>query len=287
MRNLQRQFSYLYRESASILIICVWILVFFSALSVGLYRIVSTQMKFTKILEERAICQYLAKSACLYYKFEKTKDEIPYDSLYKLRNPQTKELGKSKFTYTIVDEESRININTASCEVIARLPGMDLELAQAIMASHLRPFQRKEEILLVEGMTKEIFDGIKEFITVYTDGKININTAPSEVLIALGLDETLVKAIEGFRAGEDGKEATEDDNIFKEVGTIISQLRSYISFSSAQEAELVSLISQQRLTTAAKNPSLNIETMVYGRQAMKYAIVMNTEKWNIKQWREY
>ncbi len=51
-----------------------------------------------------------------------------------------------------------------------------------------------EELLMVKGITKEIFTGTKEkpglagFVTADSDGLININTAPKMVLRALSAD---------------------------------------------------------------------------------------------------
>jgi len=55
-----------------------------------------------------------------------------------------------------------------------------------------RPYKAKndlfdtiEEILLVRGVTQEIYDKIRPFVTVTSSGRININTAPAEVLVSL------------------------------------------------------------------------------------------------------
>jgi len=62
-----------------------------------------------------------------------------------------------------------------------------------------------EEILLIEGYKPEILYGnkekfsdmppLKDFLTVYSNGKININTAPKYVLLALGFDYTNISNI--------------------------------------------------------------------------------------------
>lgn len=46
-------------------------------------------------------------------------------------------------------------------------------------------FDTVEEMLLVRGVTPEIFYGIIKFITVYGNSTVNINTAPKPVLIAV------------------------------------------------------------------------------------------------------
>lgn len=78
------------------------------------------------------------------------------------------------------------------------------------------PIQYPEELLLIRGMTPAIFygnedySGIADFVTVVgREGKVNINSAPAEVLLALadGIDEEMVqKAIE-FRSNEENRDS--------------------------------------------------------------------------------
>lgn len=91
-------------------------------------------------------------------------------------------------------------------------------------------FESAEELLLVKGMTKEIFSKIKDYITVFpltaASLKINVNTASYLVLLALaragaeldGNPQTtfediydLSKKIVDYRAGDDNIEITADD----------------------------------------------------------------------------
>ena len=53
-------------------------------------------------------------------------------------------------------------------------------------------FDTLDELRLVRGITKEVFEKIKPFVTVHSSGMVNINTAPREILIALsaGQDAT-------------------------------------------------------------------------------------------------
>ncbi len=81
-------------------------------------------------------------------------------------------------------------------------------------------FQIPEELLLVKGMTPEIYSKIADVITIYGRGGVNINTADGRTLQALGLNADLAERIVEFRRGSDGVEGTEDDNIFKTVGEI-------------------------------------------------------------------
>jgi len=57
---------------------------------------------------------------------------------------------------------------------------------------------------------------LKDFVTIYTNGEININTAPEEVLTALfdSEYESLPGKINIYRAGQDGNIGTKDDRWF-------------------------------------------------------------------------
>jgi len=260
-------------------------LVFFSILSVGLYKIVNSQISIVKTIEDRCLSQYLAKAAYTYATRERKKDKLAYDSLDQLRMKCEKELGRGKFIYTFIDEESKININSASPEIIASLPGLTLELAKAITESTLRPFHVKEEILLVEGINEEAFDKCKDFITVYSDGKVNINTASIEILRALGLSEDAISTINNFRIGRDNKELTEDDGVFKNTGEIMDKLNTFGAISEEDKAVLNQLIAGGLIIVKSGNLSLEVATEIVGRPGIKYSIVMDTQK--IKEWREY
>ena len=295
MRNSVKQSLFPYLNPAparrsgvncgSILIVSIWVLAFFSILSAGLCRIVSSQIRLVKSLEDRITCLYLAKAAYIYANLERKEDQTTYDTLYELRHQRERQLGRGKFIYTFIDEESKLNINTASKEIIARLPGLTLELAQNLIKSKLRPFHLKEEILLVEGINEEVYNASKDFITVYTDGKVNINTAHLEVLRALGLDDDLILTINDFRLGKDDKEFTEDDGVFQNSAEVINKLRSFRGLYESGEVILLQLISQGLISVGSNNFTLEIETMVLNRPAMKYDIVIDKEK--LKSWREY
>jgi general secretion pathway protein K len=73
------------------------------------------------------------------------------------------------------------------------------------------PLESLEELLFVRGMTRELFygsgekPGVSGFLTVYGDGKVNINTADPVVLSSLSdnLDQRSVEDLLAFRENED------------------------------------------------------------------------------------
>jgi len=85
------------------------------------------------------------------------------------------------------------------------------------------PLESLEELLLVRGMTGELFygaeeaPGISHYVSAYGEGKININTAELLVLQALSdrIDEELAEEMVAYRMDEDNDIA--DPNWYKEV----------------------------------------------------------------------
>ena len=174
--------------------------------------------------------------------------------------------GNGAFIYGLEDEERKININALNYQnrdVLAQLliiEGVDVTLADSIARAvvdwkdsdsqplnpsdntedeyymslpypyHCKnaPLDSIEELLLVKGMTSEISQKIKDFITIYPRGttqlSINFDTAPDVVLRALARSltgaatqtdipdaESLVVKMMTYRRGKDNQEGTSDD----------------------------------------------------------------------------
>lgn len=88
------------------------------------------------------------------------------------------------------------------------------------------PVQSLEELLLVKGMTPEILYGNEEHSGIIghltisgEDGKININTAPPEILLTLAdnLNEELVQLLIDFREDPENREVLEQASWYRQV----------------------------------------------------------------------
>ena len=230
--------------------------------------------------------------------------------------------------YGIIDEERKVNINKAGRKVIERLLkicGIDEMKAQNLSASIVdwrdgdselsipfgsaedryyrnlsEPYEAKDadfeildEIFLVREMTKEIFDKVKDFITVYGEGKININTAASEVLLSLGLYERVVEKIVLFRCGQDLLEATADDNIFDSHSNVVAKLSQFCSLNIGEVANLSNLISEGKICTDSCNFMIKSIGKLNIKNASNKIICVfehlidgSDESGKIKYWRE-
>ena len=227
----------------------------------------------------------------------------------------------TQFRWGLIDEERKVNINNAELKVLKGLfqtvldldESAALELAASIIdwrdndselsipsGSAENPyyrslrysyearnseFQALEEVLLVKGMTQDLFMELKEYITIYGDGRVNINSAPREVLLALGLGEDIVNKILTFRYGEDGIEATADDNIFDGTSNIAPTLKQAFQLNDA-EVNLLTTISELYLVTASNHFMINSIASLENKKNTSTTTCVVDHKGNILYWRE-
>lgn len=193
--------------------------------------------------------------------------------------------GEKGTAYGLTDEQSKLNLNIAEAETLTRLfkiAGMegddaiaagfavvdwrdsdstyqhpdfgaeDADYAEMPKPYEAKdaPFQAVEELLLVKGISREIFDKIEKFVTV-TEGAVNANTAPKEVLLAMGMSEILTGKILDYRAGPDKLPQTEDDLHFTAPENIFQELSRFIAVDAAEEAVLNNLVSAGQLGTSS------------------------------------
>lgn len=223
--------------------------------------------------------------------------------------------------YGFVDEESKINVNTADYKTLERLFGHVLslseekaqQLALAVLDwreygdtlpkgfnsdeyySNLRfPYPKKkaefevvDELGLVEGFTPERLKRLRPFVTVYGDGLVNINTAPKEVLLALGLDGALADKVLQVRQGPDGEEATPDDYIFYKTFDIATEIRSLLKLS-APEVEQIDILNRtgKIKTNSAFFDIESLATLEHRKETLWTSCIYNAGDEKIEFWRE-
>ncbi len=167
--------------------------------------------------------------------------------------------------YGVMDEQSKLNLNRATEDQIRKMDILTDEQVDSIMDwtdtdSDERPggaeedyyqeqeipyscrdgnFKSVEELLLVKGMTPETFSELKDLVTVYGNGRININTVSPEVMSrALGFRDSLIDKIMDFREGNDNLAGTEDDNVFSSVSAISKELSETMTLGPEEGSDL-------------------------------------------------
>lgn len=219
-------------KKAQVLIISLWILTILSVLAVSIGRRAGLVLKLSRYQKDKFKALYLAKAGLNCAITQLTNDQtINYDSLEEdnwvnnsevfkkiMLNENSDEFATVSYTvkenvrdetkFGVIDEERKININTASRNLlIALLEKKGIE-APEDTADNIRiwrgdiadsdeiykklgyackadKFSNIEELNLVAGITPEAYQELKDLITIYGDGYgfININTVSPEVLL--------------------------------------------------------------------------------------------------------
>ncbi|MFA5356736.1 MAG: hypothetical protein WC301_04955 [Candidatus Omnitrophota bacterium] len=232
------------------------------------------------------------------------------------------EISASRVTkYGLIDEERKININRADENTLERLFRILLrmdekdaqELAYAVVdwrdsdniTNNLiggaedsyytglpRPYEAKdadlqvpEEIILIRGMNKEIYEKIKDYVTIYGEGRVNVNTASRVALLAVGLSQEMADKVITFRCGEDGIPGTSDDNVFETVSGIAPLLSRSFDLSPSQLAQ-ISEVAADRLGVASGNFTIISRGSINNRKVTQAATCVVNKDAQILYWRE-
>ncbi len=245
------------QKKAQVLIIFIWILVVLVILVVSISHRAAMTFRFIQYQKDRQIALYLAKAGINRAIAELERDKNTYDNLNEtwstgidsqtqqpiFGNIELVPASGGTFSVTITDEESKININQASKEILtALLEDFDINTPEEI-AKNIRiwrgdvaddneiyenlgypakgkSFTNTQELMLVKDITPQDYQELKEFITVYpTDDKININTVADNALNiflrgitkeldntgqSLGLAESIAGKVIDFRKSGNG-----------------------------------------------------------------------------------
>ena len=185
--------------------------------------------------------------------------------------------------YGVSDEERRLNLNTEDLKVIKRLLMLVAHLKEEDaqkLAGHIvdwrqegqtvlegfysdnqyenlefpypekkKPFETLDELRLVQGMTESIYDKIYDFVTIYGDGKTNLNTASPQVLEVLGFSPTQIVVINNLRKGVDGKWGTKDDHVYLNIDDFANELASALGIKDEELQELNQVINAAHFVT--------------------------------------
>ena len=197
--------------------------------------------------------------------------------------------GKSEGgDYRITSENGKININKATADtlrlLLQKIAGVEEqnadELAYAIVdfrdaddfiSMHFDKGSEKDsysraglqhapknagfefiyELLWVKGMTKDIYSLIRNYITIYGDGRVNINTCDSALLAVLDFSPDLADKIDRVRRGQDLKIGTRDDFIFLDVQNMGNELARFAPISESENGEIRHAIVQRQIGTVS------------------------------------
>jgi len=162
----------------------------------------------------------------------------------------------------IEDLERYVNINTASVDLLENLPGFTRSVVRRINFQRTGTDEAGErtgdgpvsvqdpaELRYLRGIDEAAWfgegddAGLRDVLTTFGDGRVNINTASGAVLALLpGVGDNAVADILAYRNGEDGAEGTADDrgfgdwNVFETTtqisGDTLVSLKQHCKFDS-------------------------------------------------------
>lgn len=170
--------------------------------------------------------------------------------------------GEGRPRYGLSDEEQRLSLNGADAAALARLceqvgglrPDQAQQVADAVIdwrdedadarpfgAEDFEyrgspdgyeckdaPFEQTEELLLVRGVTPELYRRLLPHVTAFGGGWVNLNTAGVAVLSALGLSQEGVDGLLAYRDGEDSRSGTPDDRTLVSTAGLEGELAAFV-----------------------------------------------------------
>lgn len=147
-------------------------------------------------------------------------------------------IGDGIVSLKAFDESAKINIKTIDAKTKARLErlfeikGISAYLLDSIFERG--SYSLVSELRLSKGMTDEVYDKIKDNLTVYSDGRININTAGSIVLRTISSDitEDMAQRIISYREKNLFVKNTDLKNVVGISDAIYASLQSDIDVKS-------------------------------------------------------
>ncbi len=229
--------------------------------------------------------------------------------------------GQAAMRYGLEDEERKININTADRPALTRLfvlaLGIDEADAQDMAACVIdwrdadgelslpgggaedlyyhgldypydagnAPFGVIDELLLVKGITQDIFVKLKGYCTIYGSGRININTAGEAALAAVGLSADMTERVLALRNGSDGVPATADDVVFESPETIVPKMSQHYSLSAEEVAQLSNAVTVS-LATVSGYFTARIRARALNKRVSAEAAAVLDRQGNILYWQE-
>lgn len=157
------------------------------------------------------------------------------------------EIGGGKYEVRLTNEEGKVNLNSASKDLLEKVfAGFGFTNSDVILRFVLqfrqagRKLETTRELLLSGDITEEMLAKVETIASVHSNGKINVNTAPMELLQALpGMTEKQARNIIEYRLGQDRLYGTPDDQYISEQtitqiinGSVLNQIKNLLCYQA-------------------------------------------------------
>lgn len=226
----------------------LWVLFFLSVVCITLGTKNRMNMRIQSLRNEQLRMFYLAQEGIDRAIITLSEDDVEFDGA---GEQWCKDFSLQKeaalLSYKVVDEDRFLNINSVPREVLDNIGLVFPEITSQIIDNidKRRPFNLEQEVIDTTGIDKDDFypDAIDAeqhlggLITVFSDGKININTASSTVLIMIpDMSEAAAEAIITRRqdiAFKDDSRLSDELSVLGLSPQQISSLLTYIKVTSS------------------------------------------------------
>lgn len=217
-------------QAGSVLVLSLWATALLASIGISQAARLSLQYRWVDRLREDRQARFLAVSAFQLGAARLTTadpllDNSGWDAPREswgqpLQKPVV--LSSGTFQYRITDEQSKISLNGASAEVLARLPGFSQVSAEALVARRVAggTITHFGQLALLPEFDSTQLDKLVPLATCWGQGPVNLNTALPDVLLRVGLSAAAVDPIQQYRLGTDGVSGTADDGVFSETTAV-------------------------------------------------------------------
>jgi len=234
----------------TILFLAIGAVAVLSILALGATSSVMQEMRLARAVTQTNEAFYATEAACPIARMILTHDDTPMTVTIHDLQPRLVAFGGRTMEITMRDEQALIPLVLASGEVLARLPGIDGDGALAGNLAEAN-IQTKEDALSVSGVTPEIYAKFKDYVTTFSTGGVNINTAEPAILLVLGMNDELVEKIVAFRAGSSRGAGPPNDGVLLTPDEIVPRLQAEAGITEKEAEFLGSLVTQGKLCTSS------------------------------------
>ncbi len=238
-----------------VLVAVLWIMVILTVLTTGFAHRVVLERRSSRYLLDKEQAQSMARGA-VYRAMLELENKSIFDELANqsgittrrqrwarsidilkeasyYQEPRSQGMDADVCWAAIEDCESRISLNTAPIELLENIKPLRGTRMKEIEARRKTegqygpyPFVHRDEILSIKGMSESVWFGsgkdtpLRDRFTVWggADGRININTAPEDVLSLLpDTDRDVMNKLFAYRNGDDELFGTPDDRVVRDL----------------------------------------------------------------------
>jgi len=215
------------------LIFVLWLLVLLGVIVAEVVSQARMESEILSSLRSRTVARYSAESGILAatVRIEELLDSarsLP-ERITTFRDLSTRlaglndvALGSGRFGVAVVDLNARIDLNradAATLEGLFRQFTTDKRAERAVALLKLAPLHRLGELTDIEGIDDSLALAVAPYVTVWSDGLVNINSAPEPVLAALpGFSGTVARSV--VRRRDTGELVLRPDPVPSQAGAI-------------------------------------------------------------------